>query len=85
MEKYKLVFKRSVAKDLRLLPKAEVAAILQRIASLVDNPRPPGGEKLSDRERYRVRQGTYRIRYEIHGRKLVVTVIKAGHRREVYR
>ena len=85
MASYRLVFKRSVARDLRPLPKSDVAAILRRIEALADDPRPPGCEKLSAQERYRVRQGVYRILYEIRDEELVVTVVKVGHRREVYR
>jgi Cytotoxic translational repressor of toxin-antitoxin stability system len=81
MASYKLLFKRSVAKDLRAFPRRDVARILQKVDALAVDPR----EKLSGRERYRVRQGVYRILYEIHDLELVVTVIKIGHRREVYR
>ena len=85
MASYRVVFKRPVAKDLRALPNADVARILKRIEALADDPTPPGSEKLSGQERYRVRQGLYRIIYEIDGGQLVVTVVKVGHRREVYR
>lgn len=85
MASYKLVFKKSVAKDLRPLPKQDVKRILQRIRSLADDPRPAGCEKLSGQERYRVRQGVYRIIYEIEDARLVVLVVKVAHRREVYR
>lgn len=85
MASYDLVFKRSVAKDLRALPKADVKRILQRIRLLADDPRPPGCEKLSGLERYRVRQGIYRIVYEIDDHVLTVLVVKIGHRRDVYR
>jgi mRNA interferase RelE/StbE len=85
MASYRLVFKRSVARDLRTIPKADLACILKRIEALADDPRPPGSEKLSGQDRYRVRQGLYRIIYEIDGDRLVVTVVKVGHRREVYR
>jgi mRNA interferase RelE/StbE len=85
MASYRLVFKRSVAKDLRAIPKADVARILKRIEVLADDPTPPGSEKLSGQDRYRIRQGLYRIVYEIDGDQLVVTVVKVGHRREVYR
>ena len=85
MESYKLVFKKSVAKDLRAFPKQDVKRIMQRIASLAGNPRPPGCEKLSGQERYRVRQGVYRIVYEIADETLTVLVVKVGHRREIYR
>jgi len=85
MASYELVFKRSVAKDLRAFPKVDVKRILQRIRSLADDPRPPGCEKLSGQERYRVRQGVYRIVYAIDEDILVVLVVKVGHRRDVYR
>jgi len=62
-----------------------VRRILTRIEALVDDPRPVGSEKLSGQERYRVRQGNYRILYEIIDDELVVTVVKVGHRRHVYR
>ena len=85
MASYELVFKRSVTKDLRAFPKADVKRVLQRIRSLADDPRPPGCEKLSGQERYRVRQGLYRIVYEIDDGIVIVLVVKVGHRREVYR
>lgn len=85
MAGYKLVFKRSVAKDLRAIPKKDVARILASIRTLASDPRPQGCEKLSARERYRLRQGNYRILYEIRDELLIVTVVKIGHRRDVYR
>ena len=85
MGSYRLVFKRSVAKALRAIPKDDVARILQRVEALADDPTPPGSETLSGQERYRIRQGLYRIVCEIDGDQLVVTVVKVGHRREVYR
>jgi mRNA interferase RelE/StbE len=85
MASYELVLKRSVAKDLREFPKQDVKRILQRIRSLIDEPRPSGCEKLSGQERYRLRQGAYRIVYEIHDQVLIVVVVKVGHRRDVHR
>ncbi len=85
MARYKLLFKASVTKDFRHIPKQDVAAILQRIDDLANDPRPNGCEKLSGQERYRARQGNYRIIYEIIDEQLVVTVVKIGHRREVYK
>ncbi len=85
MARYELRFKNSVAKDLRALPKSDVAKVLERIDALRDDPRPPGSEKLSAQERYRIRQGSYRILYEISDQEVIVTVVKVGHRREVYR
>lgn len=85
MASYELAFKKSVAKDLRAIPKEDVKRILQRIRALADDPRPAGCEKLSGRERYRIRQGAYRIIYGIQDRELLVLIVKIGHRREVYR
>jgi mRNA interferase RelE/StbE len=59
--------------------------IIERIDSLADNPRPPGAFKLSGLERYRIRQGRYRILYTIEDSVLVVHVIKIGDRKNVYR
>ena len=56
-----------------------------RMRGLAEQPRPPGAEKLSGHDLYRVRQGNYRILYEIVDQDFTVTVIKIGHRREVYR
>lgn len=85
MAKYRLVFKASVSRDLRPIPKQDVARILQRIEELQVNPRPVGSEKLSGQERYRIRQGVYRIIYEVTDELLVVTVVKVGHRKDVYK
>jgi mRNA interferase RelE/StbE len=85
MASYSLVFKKSVAKDLRAFPQADVKKILSRIRSLAIDPRPAGCEKLSAQERYRIRQGVYRIIYEIADQTLSILVVKVGHRRDVYR
>lgn len=85
MAKYKLVFKQSVAKDLRVIPNPDVARILQRIEALSADPRPQGCEKLSGHDKYRVRQGVYRIVYEIVDATLIITVIKIGHRGSIYK
>lgn len=84
MAKYEIVFKRSVYKDLKPIPNADVKHILKRIDLLVGDPRGPGCEKLSGQERYRVRQGVYRIVYEIEDNRLIVTVVNIGHRGQVY-
>ncbi|WP_018994276.1 type II toxin-antitoxin system RelE/ParE family toxin [Thioalkalivibrio sp. ALgr1] len=85
MASFEVVFRKSVARDLRRIPARDVQRILARIAALADDPRPTGSEELSAQERYRVRQGVYRIPYEIQDDRLIVTVVKVGHRREVYR
>ena len=86
MASYEVVFRKSVAKDLRAFPKDDVRRILERIRALADDPRPPGCEKLSGLERYRLRQGSYRIVYEIEDARLIVLVVKVGrHPRDIYR
>ena len=85
MAKFDLVFKKSVSKDLKDIPKQDVQRILERIDALRDDPRSFGSVELSGKEYYRVRQGNYRIIYEIQDTQLVVIVIKVGHRRDVYR
>ncbi|MGB2984188.1 MAG: type II toxin-antitoxin system RelE/ParE family toxin [Candidatus Bipolaricaulia bacterium] len=85
MARYSLHSRKSVAKDLRAIPKEDVKRMLTRIDSLADEPRPPGCEKLKAREVYRIRQGRYHILYEIREDILVVIVVKIGHRADVYR
>jgi mRNA interferase RelE/StbE len=74
-----------VAKDLRRIPNRDVRRIIETINALSDNPRGPGCEKLSGQERYRARQGDYRIVYEIHDDEVAIVVVTVAHRREVYR
>ncbi len=85
MAKYRVTFKKSVAKDLRRISKQDVRRILKRIDALAADPRGEGCIKLSAQERYRVRQGLYRILYEIRDEVLVVHVVKVGHRSIVYK
>lgn len=85
MANYELRFKESVAKDFRRIPRGDVKRILQRIDSLRTCPRPIGCEKLSFREKYRLRQGDYRIIYEIHGNECIIVVVSIGHRSIIYR
>lgn len=85
MEKYRITFKKSVAKDLRSIPSKDVKRILQRIDALAIDPRGEGCTKLSVHERYRVRQGVYRIVYEIRDAELVVQVVRVGHRSAIYK
>lgn len=85
MESYRLLIKRSAAKELEALPRKDLARIAAKIERLAGNPRPPSSEKLSGEEKYRLRQGDYRILYSIDDPSLTVTVVKIGHRREVYR
>jgi mRNA interferase RelE/StbE len=82
---YRLVIRRSAGKEIEALSQKDRRRIVARIQGLATNPRPAGCEKLSGEEKYRVRQGDYRILYEIVDSDLVVTVVKVGHRGEVYR
>jgi mRNA interferase RelE/StbE len=85
MAAYKLFFKKSVQKDFDAIPKKDLKRILNRIETLAENPRPPGCEKLTGKERYRLRQGRYRIVYSIQDDELTVWVVKVGHRKHIYR
>ena len=84
MARYKLLFKKSVSKDFRALPKKDVRKILERIKALADDPRSSACKKLSGREFYRVRQGVCRIIYEIIDDQLIIHIIKVGHRSKAY-
>jgi mRNA interferase RelE/StbE len=83
--RYSLVFRPSVSRDLKGVPPQDLKRILARIEALREDPRPAGSVKLSGLEYYRVRQGDYRIVYEIVDDQLIVIVVKIGHRREIYR
>jgi mRNA interferase RelE/StbE len=85
MGKYKIVFRKSVMKDLERIPKKDVKRIVATIKSLAENPRPQQSKKLSGDEKYRLRSGDYRILYSIEDDKLVVCVVKVRHRKDVYR
>jgi mRNA interferase RelE/StbE len=85
MAAYSLFFKESVQKDLDGIPKKDVRRILSRIKSLAGEPRPQGCEKLTGQSRYRLRQGRYRIVYAIQDEERTVTVVKVGHRKDIYR
>jgi mRNA interferase RelE/StbE len=85
MAKYKLFFRTSVEKDLKPLPKRDLVKILTCIESLATNPQPSDYEKLTGLQRYRVRQGNYRILYSIQDKELTVWVVKIGHQKDVYR
>ena len=85
MAGYSLAIKRSAARELEELPVRDRRRVVARIRSLADDPRPRGCEKLSGEEKYRIRQGALRILYEIDDGLRVLTIVKIGHRRDVYR
>ena len=85
MEKYRVSIKRSAVKEIEAIPqKKERQRIVRRIGLLADNPRPAGSKKLSGHDRYRIRQGNFRIVYEIADKELTVMIVKVGHRKDVY-
>ena len=85
MAKYRVLIKASAAKELEVLPRKDRVAVARRIDDLGGDPRPPGCQKLSGDEKYRIRQGSYRILYIIEDRDIVVVIVKIGHRRDVYK
>ena len=85
MAEYRVYFRESVEKDFSVIPKKDLRKILNRIEALAKDPRPPGHDKLTGQERYRLRQGWYRIVYSIQDKELTVWVVKVGHRKDIYR
>ena len=85
MGRYRLEIKKSAVKEIERLPRKDMKAVLDKIESLSDNPRPHDCKKLSAQEKYRVRCGNYRILYSIEDDILIVFVVKVGHRKDVYR
>lgn len=85
MAGYRLFIKPSAAREIEAIPKKDRLRIIQRIQDLSKDPRPANCEKLSGQDKYRVRQGRYRILYSLSDKELIVCVVKVGHRREVYR
>jgi mRNA interferase RelE/StbE len=84
MAVYKIYFRRSVLKDIEKIQKRELQRIIKRIKTLAHDPRPQGCEKISGQERFRIRQGSYRIIYSVQDDELTVWIVKIGHRRDIY-
>ncbi len=86
MAKYKIHIKPSAVKELETIPsKTDRQKIVARIQALANDPRPFGSKKLTGREQYRIRQGWYRIIYEINDMKITIYVVKMGHRKDIHR
>jgi len=84
--RYSILIKPSAVKEIEAIPlKKDRRRIVERIGDLAENPRPPGCEKLSSQDKYRLRQGRYRILYSIEDEDLLVYVVKVSHRKDVYR
>ena len=83
---YSILFKPSAAKAFEQLDSTIRKRIRARIDALADNPFPAGVRKISGEENaYRIRVGDYRIIYDVLHKKLIVLILRIGHRREVYR
>ncbi len=85
MERYKVFLRKSAADELGRIPKKDLVRIIERLRSLENDARPLGCEKLSALDRYRVRQGDYRIVYAVDDREKTIDIVKIGHRSEVYK
>ena len=86
MARFEVLIKPSAVKEIETISnKADRRRVIAKIQGLADDPRPPGCKKFSGRDRYRVRQGVYRIVYAVEEERLVVYVVKVGHRKDVYR
>jgi len=82
---YNVLIKKSAAKELEAVPKKNREKLVAKIRNLANDPRPPGSEKLAGDDKYRIRQGVYRVLYEVDDTTVMVTVVRVAHRREVYR
>ncbi len=83
--KYEVIIEKQVIKFIEKLQDNIYKRIKAAILSLEENPRPPGVEKLTNKDAYRIRVVDYRIIYTIKDKILLMTVIDAGHRREIYK
>ena len=84
MENYRVVIKKSAAKEIESIPKKDRIRIIEKIRSLAADPHSHGSKKLSGQEKYRIRQGNYRILYQVINEVLVVSVVRVKHRRDIY-
>ena len=82
---YRVELTTSAARQIKKLPRPARDRILDAVANLTGDPRPRGAKKLAGEETaWRIRVGDYRVIYDVFDSELVVTVVRAGHRREVY-
>jgi len=84
--KYRVLILPVAQKDHNAIPSPSYEQIEQRMLALAENPRPPGCKKLKDTEgTWRIRVGVYRVLYDIDDSSVMVTVLRIGHRKEIYR
>ena len=84
METYKVLLKKSAAKELEKVPEKDRKKVIKNIRDLSLDPRPQGVKKLSGQEKYRIRQGNYRILYQIVDEELIIYVVGVGHRKDIF-
>ena len=83
---YKILYVRSVEKEIKKLPTKIRISVIKKIQSLQGTPQPTGSVKLRGTTNlYRIRHSDYRIIYSIESSELVILVIKVAHRKDVYR
>ena len=85
MARYRLLIKPSAVKELETVPEKDRSRIVYRIRGLAYDPRLRGCEKLSGDNKYRIRQGRYRILYQIKDDEVVVIVVRVAQRKEAYK
>ena len=83
---YRVELLPAARRDLKRLPQPAQRRIVLALRELEDEPRPAGVVKLTgDENLWRIRVGEYRVLYEIHDNRLLVLVLRIGHRKDVYR
>ena len=82
---YKVELRRKAQRNLDRLPRDDFNAVLEAVRNLISTPRPKGVEKIKSAGLWRIRQGDYRIVYSIDDGRKMVTILRIGHRREIYR
>ena len=86
MDTYQIEWKRSAMKELEKLPRPMISRIVSAVDNLSSNPYLEGVRKLAGSEySYRSRVGDYRVLYNIIRNRLVVEIIRVGHRKDIYR
>jgi mRNA interferase RelE/StbE len=86
MARYSLEVSATAEKQLRRVPRADQVRILRAVAALADEPHPARCRKLATYEDvFRIRVGTYRVIYSVERSRVVVILLKIGHRKDVYR
>jgi mRNA interferase RelE/StbE len=86
MESFSIQWRNSTKKDIRRLPRQDVARLIKAVEQLVDEPLPHGSQKLSGSERtYRIRVGDYRVIYEILSAACIIEIQRVRHRKDAYR